>query len=1196
MVKESIDEKYQKIEHHEHILKRSGMYVGSIKQESSTMWIYNSENKDESEISLREIQYVPGLYKIYDEILVNARDHYIRCIAEDKELCTIIKVNIDIDTGKISVWNNGEGIPVVKNEKLNIYIPSMIFGELLSGSNFNDKNKRKVGGTYGLGAKLTNIFSSQFEIETLDSNTDKKFYQKFTNNMYSKEEPKITSGKGKKSYTKITFIPDFEKFGITGLSNELVALFKKRVYDIAMNVSCKVYYNDEVIHTNNFQKYVDLYFPKDSNHEKVFDLTHDEWKVCVVYDPNDKLEHQNISFINGISTSRGGTHVDHVMNQIVNKLKAVIEKKSKNISVKPAMIKENLILFLDAIIENPEFDTQTKEYLKTKVADFSSTFSASSKFIQKIAKTGVVDNIIMNAQAKAEATLHKSVKVRAHFEKLYPAHKSNTKDGHKCTLILTEGDSAKTFAMSGLNIIGRDYYGVFPLRGKLLNVREATLTKVTDNEEIKAITQIVGLEHKKHYESTKGLKYGKILILTDQDVDGSHIKGLIINFIHYYWPSLVMCTDFIRYVTTPLLKIVKGKGKKCKVLSFTSVGEYEKWKSENDNGKGWSEPKYYKGLGTSTAKEAQECFKDLDDKEIIYYWQSKLENENDEDIESYQPKLKDVSEDAITLAFDKKRADDRKIWLKTYDVENYLDANERKVSYFDFVHRELIAFSIYDNVRSIPNIMDGFKPSQRKVYFGSLYENIYNSEIKVAQLSGSISQRTAYHHGEQSLNETIIGMAQNFVGKNNINILIPSGQFGSRLCGGKDAASPRYIFTQLDALGKKIFIDVDNDILISQKEEGKQIEPVYYAPIIPMILVNGSEGIGTGYSTSIEPCNPRDICNNLKRIIDGKKPRSMIPWYRHFTGTITKMDDYNYICKGNYTIVDDKTIHITDLPIGIWTDNYKSFLDNLLQSQITSKNEDKSKKKKKTSKKSNTSNTSKVSKANKIGSYIKNYTENCTEIRISFTITFHDNKLQELIDKGRLEKDLKLIVPFKLSNMHLFDEKGKIKKYDSYKEILIDFSHVRLELYQKRKDFLLGKWKKEMDILGWKVKFIIGVRDGEIIIFDTKNKTSKKKEEVLSQLEKLKFPKFALNNENTISYNYLTNTGLFNLTQEEIDKLLGQLKNKETEIALLESKSPSQIWNEELDSFLEAYDIWENEKKIEYDNLLESKKKKKSNK
>lgn len=1190
----TIEEKYQKKNLHEHILHSPDTYIGSIEEKVCLMWIYNRKAKEnDSKIIFKEISYIPGFYKICDEVFVNAADHTKR-----SNSCKIIKININQENGLISVWNNGDGIDIIEHKEHKIMIPTMIFGELLTSTNYDKTEKKTVGGKNGFGAKLANIYSKEFIVETIDEKRNLKFHQKFTKNMYVKTEPKIISC-NKKPYTKISFIPDFEKFGLDGITNDMFDLLKKRAYDLAMTTNVKVYFNDEIINDNNFTKYIDLYFPEGSDHKKVIDITNKRWKVCAVYDPSGELEHQNISFVNSICTSRGGTHVDQIINQVVSNLKEVVSKKVKGFQIKPNMIKENLIFFIDSIIENPDFDTQTKECMTTKSINFGSNFIVSEAFIKRIIKTGVVDMIVANAQAKLEATLSKTDGTNrgpVRFEKLYNAHKAGSKEGYKCTLILTEGDSAKTFAMSGLNIVGRDYYGVFPLRGKLLNVRDESAANISKNEEITAIKKIIGLEQGKIYTDIKGLRYGGIMILADQDVDGYHIKGLIMNFIHHFWPSLVKYEGFIKSFATPLLKASKGSGKNKQVIEFTNPNEYENWKEITDQ-KGWT-IKYYKGLGTSTAAEAQECMTNLNDKIIKYFWENK--KTQDEEENKYKPKDKDICKDAITLAFSKDRADDRKSWVNMYNPKEYIDNNQKRISYYDFIHKELITFSVDDNLRSIPNIMDGFKPSQRKVYYGSIEEGIDNEQIKVSELSGAISKRTKYHHGDQSLIETIINMAQNYVGSNNINLLQPIGQFGSRLVGGKDHASARYIFTKLDNICNKIFKAEDFDILEHQNEDNKKIEPIFYAPVIPMILVNGATGIGTGYSTNIPPCSPIDIYNNLKRIINNEKIKKMKPWYRNMLGSIEEIEDKKYISKAKYEIIDENTIKITDLPIGVWTDNYKIFLDNLITQGATQKKEIElkrketekkkgSKTKKFLSMKSKKSATAKVARNNPIASSIKTYTEDCTDIRINITIKFHPNKLTQLIKSEKLEKGLKLVSTINLTNMHLFDEEGKIRKYNTYGEILKNFSRVRLELYQKRKDYLIGKWKKEADILRWKVKFIEDVINGEIIIF--KDGISKKKKEIMEKLIELGFPKFQINEEKE-SYNYITNTNLFSLSLEEVENLRAKLSNKEEEIGLLEAKTPSEIWEEELDEFIEAYNKWDEETNQEYNKLLNGKKRK----
>ena len=200
---------------------------------------------------------------------------------------------------------------------------------------------------------------------------------------------------------------------------------------------------------------------------------------------------------------------------------------------------------------------------------------------------------------------------------------------------------------------------------------------------------------------------------------------------------------------------------------------------------------------------------------------------------------------------------------------------------------------MYDNIRSIPSVMDGFKPGQRKVIFCCFKRNL-RQELKVVQLGGYVAEHSAYHHGEQSLAETIIGMAQNFPGSNNINLLMPKGQFGSRLAGGKDHASARYIFTHLNKVTRYLFPEQDDHSLLYKEDDGHIVEPEHYVPIIPMSLVNGAEGIGTGWSTNVPNYNPRDLIHQMRRRIGGQEFQMIHPWYKGWYGEIVeKYKNYN---------------------------------------------------------------------------------------------------------------------------------------------------------------------------------------------------------------------------------------------------------------------------------------------------------------
>ena len=1211
-----------------HVLLRPDTYVGSVEKEEANMWIYN-ENRDETEPEFvyKSIKYTPGLYKIFDETIVNARDHVVRCRNEGLELCTIIKVNVDEKTGRITVWNNGASIPVEIKKGTKEYIPTIALGKLLSSSNFDDSKKREGGGLNGYGASLANVFSLEFDIECQDAFRKKKFNQSFSNNMSESTKPVVIASKAKKSYTQVSYLPDYKRFGFKKLTSDVLALFKKRTYDLALTPGVKVYFNDELITSDNFTKYIKMYFKDDDEYDIIIDASNKYWRVGVVYDPTAKMDHHTISFVNGILTNHGGTHCKHVIDKIINRIKEHVVKKTKTkgLVIKPNLIKEHLVFFIDCVVIRPNFINQSKDALTTSISKFEYTYDPTEAFLKKVIKTGVVDRVIAHAMMKAQASLDLAMNKSSNrfnerkYPKLYDAKNANKKKG-TCTLILTEGDSAKTLALAGLNEIGRDEYGVFPLRGKLLNVRDATLTKINENEEINAIREIVGLQSGKEYTTLAGLRYGRILILTDQDQDGSHIKGLVINFIHHFWPSLTKYEGFVTSYSTALIKLKKGTGKNKSVIEFYSMQEFEEWK-ENNNTKNY-ELKYYKGLGSHNKQEMRSAFINYDEKVKKFYWLDNDPNASKEkskklkktsskksnslidvndvlsenvssttEVGEYKPKLKDITEDAITLAFCNKRADDRKIWINTYNPKIYIDSNEKRISYYDFIHKELVAFSVYSTMRAVPNIMDGFKPGQRKVIYAAFVKNLTKS-YKVNALTGYVMEQVNYHHGDASLNETIIKMAQNFVGSNNINLLVPDGGFGSRVMGGKDYASPRYISTFLSNITKKIFISDDFPVLEHQEEEGVKIEPVYYAPIIPMILVNGAEGIGTGYSTGVRPCNPHVIIENIRRLLNKQKPKPMIPWYRNFTGRIESVDNQTYLIRANYTVDGDKII-ITDLPVGTWTDNYKEFIANLTDQSKTKAEKapvkntrarapPKSKGGSKISghlkDKAKNSQTARVAKNNNIGSEILGYYDNCTDERVYFEITFKPGKLQTYVKNGTLEKNLKLVKQVKLSNMHLFDSNGKIRKFDTNVSILKEYLPVRLELYQKRKDHLLNEWKQKADELYYKLKFILAVIDDKIEVF------KKKKDEIIVQLEKLKYPKF-YDNKTSVepSYNYLTSINIIKFTRDEVERLRKEVEDMKEKISILEGKSPETMWLEELDELEIALNKWEEEELAIYE-------------
>ena len=1112
----------------QHILDNPDTYIGSVESIDSDSWIMNEEG---DKIIEKNITYIPGLFKLFDEGIVNCRDHVVRMKTKvDSNVENALPVShIDIsieDDGTITMINDGNGIDVAQKD--GIWIPELVFGHLRTSTNYNKEEKKIVGGKNGFGFKLVLIWSSYGRVETVDHIRGLKYIQEYKNNLDEICSPTITKCKNK-PYTKITFKPDYVRLGIDGLSSDIIALLKKRVYDISAitDKAIKVKYNNNIIPVKNFEQYISMYIGEKSTAPRIYEENGERWEYAVAMTPNS--EFIQISFVNGIHTAKGGKHVEYILNQIVRKLVDYIEKKKKT-KVNPNSIKEQLILFVRCDIENPAFDSQTKDYMNTPSSKFGSKCEVTDKFIEKVAKMGVMEAALQltevkenKAAKKTDGTKSKTVRG---IPKLTDANWAGSENSSRCMLILCEGDSAKAGVLSGLSSEDRNTIGVYPMKGKILNVRGENIKKISENKEIAEIKKILGLETGKKYLSIedvgKNLRYGKVLFMTDQDLDGSHIKGLGINLFQCEWPTLADIPGFIGFMNTPILKAKKGSVER----EFYNDGEYNEWKKQN-NSKGWT-IKYYKGLGTSTSKEFREYF---EKKKLVGFQHS------------------DKSDDVIDMVFNKKRADDRKDWLNVYDREAYLDTNKEVVSYEEFINRELIHFSKYDCDRSIPNLMDGLKISLRKILFAAFKMNL-NKEIKVAQFSGYISKESGYHHGEASLNAAIVGMAQNFVGSNNINLLTPNGQFGTRLQGGKDSASERYIFTQLNKITRIIFPATDDNILEYLNDDGEPVEPIYYAPIIPMVLVNGSKGIGTGFSTDIMCYNPLQIIEYLKnKLLLIENDIEFVPYYEGFKGEIKKLSEDKFLIKGLYETIGVDKIKVTELPVGYWTEDFKELLENLIDP-----GQDKDGK--------------------KILALIKDYEDMSKDITIDFTITFAKGKLEELEkSKGEhlcngLEKLLKLYTTNTTTNMHLFDANDTLQKFNRVSDIIDSYYETRLEMFSTRKEYMIKKLERELIVLSNKVKYIKEILDGTLDL------RKKKKDQIVEMLQSKGYDIIDDDND----YKYLIKMPMDSVTDENVESINKAHDDIDTELKSIKTTSINKMWLNELDKLSQEYEIYKEER------------------
>lgn len=1176
----TIEEIYNQLDDIPHVLLRPNVYIGPIIPTESNMWIMapeiakiNPQFDDAASVSSsvvsnadiisKKIEYVPGFYKIFDEIIVNARDHIMRQLDKIKagdlnaQPVTNIETTINPQTGEISIKNDGSGIPVQIHKGKNKYVPELIFANLRSGENFNDDgDKRLGGGQNGYGSTLAVIYSLWFTVETVDHLSKKKYVQTYRDNLSVIEPPVITSC-ANKPYTKFTFLPDYARLNMTlPLNADIIGLLHRRVYDIAgvTKSNIKIKLNGDILLVKDFKQYVKKYFDTTTPVQMSYEISADErWEYAVTLSNNSKSKH--MTFVNGIYTKNGGKHLDYIANQICKKIKVIVDKKNKVMDPKngitPSQIKNKLFIFIRCDIVNAMFEPQTKDILTTAVKDFGSTCEVSDKFIKKIIDIGLLNMINDNAAIKSDklaAASDGKRGIRPVLAKYNHSPIAGTARSKDAILCLTEGDSALAGYQSGLGALPPDEkerYGSIPLRGKLPNRSDLTADKIAQNAEYNAIKAILGLEEGKEYltieDVWRDLNYGQILIMCDQDSDGSHIRGLIYNFFYVGWPSLFKIDGFLKYLTTQIVKATKNG----KSISFYTVGEYNKWLFETPDSSTY-EFKQYKGLGTSTAVEWKDYMRNL-----------KVTNMK------YTPVS---SENAMIMSFGKKSVLARKDWLlNVYDPNVYLESGLSEVTYEEYVNKDLIHYAAAANIRGIPNVMDGLKPSQRKVIYGAFKRNL-KSDVKVVQLSGYCAEHSAYHHGDSSINGTIIGMAQNYTGSQNIAMLVPSGQFGTRTDGGKDSASPRYIFTRLDNIARFIFRPEDDIVLKYLTDDGMSIEPEYYCPIIPMISINSSGGIGMGYSSDIFGTKVQTNMMYLKNRLNGDDSANdaieFEPYYEGFKGIIIKLCDTKWLIKGTYEKISSTSIRITELPIDLWCTTFK---EHLMEIGFDTKDKD--------------------------GNIVKRQIDGVTDRimmpndnDINWIVDFLPgdiDRLEAIVDSNGvngIEKLLKLTTTKTSTNFMIFKPDCTLGKCDTIKEMIDMYYVVRFNKYADRKAKMLEIMTQNSQKTANQMRFIVEIAVDKTLVVNNRSKTAIITDLIAHNYMAFKASKNAEDDDDDSSagsagnFNYLLDMKIHSMSLDKIEMLRTKYQKMLNEIEALKNTSIEQMWLSDLAEFEVAYD------------------------
>jgi DNA gyrase/topoisomerase IV subunit B len=1442
---------YKGLSDKKHIYQITDTYIGSDEQTEREEWVFRFAK---NQLEKRKITVSQAVERLFLEILSNAGDN---AFSSRNSGVDPGEINITMSESRITIRNGGLPIPIEVNKEMGLYAPEMIFGVLRTSANYDPSVIRMGCGRNGFGAKLVNIFSKEFSIDVADNIRKKRYRQTWRDNMEVREEPLIETYKGP-SYVEVSYLMDFKRFKYPEdkYPAEVFALFGRLALEMSMNCKVPLVINDakyDVVDIQNFCKYI---FPEEALSTSIVHIEKDDpmyVEICLLDTPDAG---ETLSYVNGMITRDGGVHVEAVIKAISNVLleKLNNSKAVKNINKDDAK-KKNLLTLADirphisivmsCRIPDPKFTSQTK----TQLSGPQLKFEFPEKLFTHIYKWSLITRLYATLEAKQMKNLQKTDgKKRRHIllEKGEDANEAGGAQSKKCTLFIVEGKSAMGYAVKAISSIpnGRNFYGILPIRGKLLNVMNANAQQIAENEELIEIKKMLGLKEGMDYSSQEAfatLRYGYVVILTDADDDGKHIMGLILNFFYCRFNTL-LSRGYIYYLRTPILRVYSGK----QMLKFYSAGEYDTWKAKTANANNWKH-RYYKGLGTSKDSDILDDFKSP--KMVLCLYD-------------------DRCPDSFRLAFDSKYSNQRKTWIATwkqaFDIE---DVKECPIS--RFIHQEFIQYSVSNLHRSIPRLMDGLKVSQRKVLWtafqhwkGPILGQLVKGpkEIKVERFASITAEATNYHHGGNCLSETIIAMAQNFVGANNMPYFTQDGQFGCvapetpillwkggiklakdittedvligddgkprniskvvsgedhmyevsqmngqpyvvnslhiltlkclvhkqifgvtswtngksewlaiyfdpkteslvytydesyehlekmmkdvsdenifdihiakylclnteeqkyfvsvqnaipiewqnkndltesyeyglaweeheqidkkwivsesrehvlygivNLCGkinvkkvshnssgpnrfvesgtqvdmkkhltefeylvkslgipmkeiekgsyhlfalfdsnghrildteqlysrikvkhigmgpycgwyldsnerfllgdftvthntrnfgGEDAAQPRYPDTRPQEWLKYVYRFEDFPLMERAVDEGNEVEPVSFLPIIPMALINGCLGIGTGHSTFIPNCSPMEIVDWLLSKLERKTILpSVLPWYRGFTGNIKiktatiseddffdrpsssdqeKEEDHeedesvrsersededkemrevtlSMVTTGKVQVDKKANIHIQELPIGIWIHKYKEFLEHLLEEKR-----------------------------------INDFSNLSTHETPKFVI-------QGFQGKPTFEK-LKLRRNYGLTNMVLLDMNNIPKKFKSIDALLEEFYDIRLPFYAMRKKRMVDDLSARIKVLEDKYRFLKLVIEDKIVIF------KKTKQDIVAQMKHYKIPE-----------DLLTSIRLSSLSEDELEELMKEIEALKVERQQISILLPEQMWITDLKEFKKKY-------------------------
>jgi len=1082
----------------EHVLARAAMHTGPIDRISRIANVYN-----EGVISRQEVLTSQAQVHLFLEILGNSADNVSR--SRSLNISPGI-IEVWIDTDYVTVRNTGQCIPIEKSPGTTLLIPEMIFGQLRSSSNYDDTQERVLIGMNGLGAKLVNILSSSFTVECCDGK--KKFVQTWENNMSATNGPSVS--KSKEKYTQITYRLDFPRFFVECNDTEFLSLCLAHCAEISYTCEVPVHVSYGDLTTKfsfkSTKDYVSLFFPNIQAADLIVEKA-DNYELCLVNSPDQAYI---MSFVNGVVTSKGGVHVDACFTCVVDWMKNYLGNHLEGVRITKRDIDCHISVFIKCIVDRPIFDSQTKGYFQgPKIA-----ISISDSHVNKIKKWGVVQKVHELAQGRQLTKLKKTdgkSRARMTNDKLQDANFAGKKNKAGTYLIGTEGDSASSYAVTWIAQFknhkqnGRDYYGVLPFRGKLLNVLNADFKQLLENREIKNLKEALGLREQMDYSIDKNfqtLRYSGFIMFADSDNDGKHILGLILLFFMARFPSLVR-RGYVSFLRTPIVTLTRQNER----LKFFTEHSFAEWCTVNDCKR--YKIKYFKGLGTS---EKSDIVKDFEDRRIVQFM------------------VDEEAETRMLQAFKGTETAERKKWLQEFidreliDVEPY---NELPITLF--IMYELSSYTIENLIRSIVEQMDGLKESQRKILFAAMRKLTVGKEIKTAQIASYAAEVTCYKHGEESLSKAVSQMTMDYVGTNNLPLVKGKGQFGTRLTGPAGCSAPRYTFVTIPSYLKYILRPEDAIIEKRVIDENEEQECENFFPVVPMHVVNGSVGIATGFSSNIPSYHPCDVAHWIICHLSHQQTPSLVPWYKGFRGQIIQRED-SFLSVGVMNTLSDGRIEITELPVGQWiigakdVSGYTKVLKTLVEEDAID----------------------------------EDIIDHSTETSPYFIITPKKELDYSALDliKSHTTKNMTVVyrgtVPGReTSQMCMRDRMPIPVTYRRIDDLLVDFVKIRLEKYAERREKTLHKLQTTISEHEKKSSFIRDVVEGRIVV--VKRKIAELETQMKSLGHDLK---------------YLDEVRTKHYTWEWIAKLDEKIRVLKVEHDTLLNKSPADLWISDLNDFV----------------------------